>query len=332
LSKRLDDLHNFLKESLGSDAYTTEPASADASFRRYFRVFFQGKTQIVMDAPPTHENCDQFIKMSRLLANFGLNVPIIIDTRLEQGFLLISDLGTEQYLDHLKAENVEALYADALACLLLLQKSSPPKDLPLYNRELLLREMAIFCEWYLHKHLSIELNQNEQAAIAECFDALAANALQQPQVIVHRDYHSRNLLYTKAKNPGILDFQDAVIGAITYDLVSLLKDCYIAWPEDQVAKWVIGYKLQCEQAGLIANIEDAQFLKWFDLMGTQRHLKAVGIFARLKHRDGKPGYLDDIPRTLNYVYQTAKRYPELDFLSQLLSSPDFAQRTPGETN
>jgi aminoglycoside/choline kinase family phosphotransferase len=237
-------------------------------------------------------------------------VPQILQQDLRQGFLLLSDLGSQPYLDALNAQSVERLYGDALGALAVMQACVSADELPPYNETLLRREMALFPDWFLTTHLGLELSESEQQLLADAFGLLADNAQAQPQVFVHRDYHSRNLMVCD-HNPGILDFQDAVHGPVTYDLVSLLRDCYIAWPREQVEEWVQGYHDIALDHGIIRSPMSEQFLRWFDLMGVQRHLKAIGIFARLNHRDGKPGYLNDIPRTLGYVEEVSGRYPAL---------------------
>jgi len=273
-----------------------------------------------MDAPPFRENVSPYLHIARLLAGLGLNVPIVLEENLEQGFLLLSDLGSEQYLAILNNSNVETLYADALAALLVIQKSAPnqPGALPAYDRALLQRELEIFREWYLQKHLGLRLSRQQETIINESYELLINSALQQPTVFVHRDYHSRNLMKTTKNNPGILDFQDAVIGPVTYDIVSLLKDCYISWPRARVEAWALQHKSKLVESGVIQDVDDKQFLRWFDFMGAQRHLKATGIFARLDLRDGKPDYLKDIPRTLSYVFDVSQRYDELHPLHQFL--------------
>ncbi len=272
-----------------------------------------------MDAPPENEDCRPFVAVARHLGGLGLNVPVVYAADLGQGFLLLSDLGSEHYLDHLDQGRQDRLYADAMNALLIMQARGKRDGLPPYSSELLLREMELFREWLLGRHLQLELDADERRMLDEVFELLVANALEQPQVFVHRDYHSRNLLVTPAPNPGILDFQDAVIGAVTYDLVSLLKDCYISWPREQVEGWVSGYYDLALQSGVLREEHEDSFLRWFDLMGVQRHLKASGIFARLNIRDGKPGYLQDIPRTLNYIVELAPEYPELEPLVGLVT-------------
>jgi hypothetical protein len=312
--ERLEQLKHWLETELDFREYTLKPASADASFRRYFRITHEGESFIVMDAPPEKEDSRPFIRISRMFFDVGLNVPAVVDENLELGFLLLSDLGSRPYLDELNSESVERLYGDALGALATIQTCIPDQGaLPTYDRTLLLNEMELFREWLVGRHLNVAPDSAQTACMDTAFAQLAANALEQPQVCVHRDYHSRNLMLTARNNPGILDFQDAVIGPVTYDLVSLLRDCYIAWPRSQVEDWVYGYQELALQSGILREEHEdpVRFLRWFDLMGMQRHLKAAGIFARLHHRDGKPGYLGDIPRTLGYVVEVAARYEEL---------------------
>jgi aminoglycoside/choline kinase family phosphotransferase len=319
---------SWLQDELKLPEFDLQPASSDASFRRYFRVFplnnapisEQDDTLIVMDAPPDKEDTGPFVKVATLMADIGLNVPLIRHSHLDQGFLLLSDLGSKQYLSALNESNVEQLYADALQALLTLQLKGPKDgELPPYDHALLMREMELFREWYVKVHLKLALSPQEEKMLSQVFEHLAESALGQPKVCVHRDYHSRNLMLTPHNNPGILDFQDAVIGPVTYDLVSLLRDCYIAWPRERVEAWALNYLLQAAETGIIAEKDEQRLLQWFDWMGVQRHLKATGIFARLNHRDGKPGYLQDIPRTLSYVVDVTGRYPELQPLNEFLN-------------
>ncbi|WP_455222413.1 aminoglycoside phosphotransferase family protein [Kaarinaea lacus] len=330
MPQRLAQINDWLQNQLQLSNYDIAPASSDASFRRYFRITAKDKTfvnyqvasLIVMDAPPFQEDTGPYIRMAKLLTGIGLNVPRVLEENTEQGFLLLSDLGSTQYLSILDANNVAPLYKDALSALLALQTQGPREqgELPGYDRALLQRELEIFREWYLQKHLGLRLSQQQESIINNAFELLINVALEQPVVCVHRDYHSRNLMQTDKNNPGILDFQDAVIGPVTYDLVSLLKDCYISWPRKQVESWALGHKKELENAGIITAMDNSQFLRWFDFMGAQRHLKATGIFARLDQRDGKPEYLNDIPRTLSYVIDVSGRYDELQDLNQFLIS------------
>ncbi len=275
-----------------------------------------------MDAPPEKEDIRPYVAIAQRFHALGLNVPRILEQDLERGFLLLSDLGERLYLPHLGEATVERLYGDALGALVVLQTGTYTENaagfLPDYDEALLWREMELFRDWYLGRHLGITLNRSRSRTLEEAFEALVASARAQPQVWVHRDYHSRNLLVTGRNNPGIVDFQDAVLGPVTYDLVSLLRDCYIAWPRARVEDWAKGYHALALQSGIPVGEDDARFLEWFDLMGVQRHLKASGIFARLHHRDGKPGYLPDIPRTLGYVLEVSTRHAALAPLAALL--------------
>ncbi|AEF99368.1 aminoglycoside phosphotransferase family protein [Methylomonas methanica] len=309
LDPRADTLISWLTDDLGLQILQVEPASSDASFRRYFRVKHADGCHVVMDAPPERENTAPFIRNAALLQTAGLHVPAIYQQNLEQGFLLLEDLGSQNFLDTLKPDNADALYRSALDSLFKLQQAVDPSrcGLPAYDRALLSRELAIFYEWFLDKRLGIVLPSALRQALDDC---LIDSALQQPQVCVHRDYHSRNLMVLDEESPGVIDFQDAVIGPITYDVVSLLRDCYIRWPVQQVVDWLELYYQRLLAAGMV-NCDFRQFKGWFDLMGLQRHLKAIGIFSRLQLRDDKPAYLADIPRTMAYVGEVCRHYPEL---------------------
>lgn len=320
MNEREQLLQDWLNEVLPARLDRIAPASSDASFRRYFRVWCDGQTHIVMDAPPDKEDCRPFVAIAQALRGLGLNAPEVLAGDLDQGLLLLTDLGSRQYLAELDARSVPGLYGDALEALARLQVGGDPGSplLPPYDSALLHREMELFREWFLGKLLGLNLREEEHHALDHAFALLADNALEQPRVWVHRDYHSRNLMVTDPDNPGVLDFQDAVVGAVTYDLVSLLRDCYIAWPREQVEAWALDHRARLRALGM-GGLDDADgFLRGFDLMGAQRHLKAIGIFARLNLRDGKPGYLRDIPRTLGYVLDVADRYPELAELRDLL--------------
>jgi aminoglycoside/choline kinase family phosphotransferase len=319
MPERIALLKKWLAEAAELRDIELYPASGDASFRRYFRMELEdGSTRIAMDAPPDQEDCRPFVKIATALEALGLRVPHIYAQDLELGYLLLSDLGTELYLDLLNVDTADRLYGDALSALAVIQARGPRQGLPLYDRKLLLQEMELFREWLVGRQLGLDLSGDEQQMLDALFGFLADNALQQPQVCVHRDYHSRNLMRTSAPTPGILDFQDAVVGPVTYDLVSLLRDCYIRWPREQVEEWAMNYYLLALQSGVLRNEHEGAFLRWFDLMGVQRHLKAAGIFARLNQRDGKPGYLQDIPRTLGYIVELAPDYPELAGLGALI--------------
>ncbi len=311
--KRLQQLKGWLDRNLDVAEYEIQPASADASFRRYFRIFASGHTFIAMDAPPEKENIQPFIRVAERFLSIGLNVPEIFYQDLKQGYLLLSDLGDRSYLDELNAGSVERLYADALGALVVLQAGTytGPDFLPEYSESLLMNEMELFREWYLGRHLGIRLDAAQTAVMDRCFAWLRDQARMQTKVWVHRDYHSRNLMVLPTHNPGVIDFQDAVLGPVTYDLVSLLRDCYISWSREQVEDWVKGYHQLALESGIRVCEDDAEFVRWFDVMGVQRHLKAIGIFSRLNYRDSKPAYLDDIPRTLAYVLDVCRRQPPL---------------------
>lgn len=320
MPERLAALNAWISGPLGLAGFTIEPASGDASFRRYFRITLPaGRTLIAMDAPPDKEDCRPFVDIANTLSALGLHVPRIEAEDLEQGFLLLEDLGTRHYLDMLDEASADRLYADALSALAVIQACGPRQGLPAYDEAMLQREMALFPDWLLLQQVAITLDEGERQQLQGTFRLLADSALEQPRVCVHRDYHSRNLLLTHSPNPGVIDFQDAVVGPVTYDLVSLLRDCYISWPAQRVRGWALGYYELAQQSGVLRDEDEGEFLRWFDLMGVQRHLKAAGIFARLNIRDGKPGYLADIPRTLGYITEVAADYPELSFLSRLIS-------------
>jgi aminoglycoside/choline kinase family phosphotransferase len=319
---RLAALCGWLEESLGFRGYTIAPASADASFRRYFRVERPGEPSlIVMDAPPPKEDVGPFVKVAGMLEQIGVHAPRVLERSEAAGFLLLTDLGTTMYLPELaRPGQAEPLYADALDALVKIQArgDAASRQLPPYDEQFLRFEMSLFPDWLLAQHLALELASDERAMLAAAMDALAANSLGQPQVFVHRDYHSRNLMVCPGSNPGILDFQDAMRGACTYDLVSLLRDAYVAWPQKRVVQWVLQFRRKAAAAGLDTGRDDAQFLRWFDLMGLQRQLKVAGIFARLWLRDGKPGYLKDIPRTLQYAVGACGRHPDFAGLGRLI--------------
>ncbi len=316
---RYAQMQQWLTSALGHSNFRLRLASGDASFRRYFRVLDDDQTWIVMDAPPDKEDCKAFIELSAALLKLGLHMPEVKSKDLTQGFLLLTDLGEVQYLQVLNEQNVDRLYGDALAALATLQaRAAEHYHFPLYDDAMLMAEMNLFRDWLLTQHLGIHLQEHELSMLDQVFSFLSSTARTQPQVPVHRDYHSRNLMHIAEHNPGILDFQDAVMGPVTYDLVSLLKDCYISWPRQRVEEWVRGYHNLALQSGILREDNEAEFLRWFDLMGVQRHLKAAGIFARLNIRDQKPAYLQDIPRTLDYIIEVSARYPELQPLHQFL--------------
>ena len=310
----------------GADTRLT-PASEDASFRRYFRVHLDGHTRILMDAPPPQEDCRPFVQVTRVLADAGVNVPAIFAADLEHGFLLLSDLGDRQYLQALDEASADVLYEDAIATLVRLQRYADASSLPRYDRARLLAEMQLFPDWFLHRHLALAPDRRSGDVLAHAFEQLASACLEQPQVLVHRDYHSRNLMLTTAHNPGVLDYQDAVLGPVAYDLVSLLRDVYLCWPPARVAQWVAQYHAQARNSGVLAaDVSLAAFTRWFDLCGVQRHLKIAGIFARLYYRDGKARYLDDIALSLRYLREVAASHGELSDLTGWIDELDLAAR------
>lgn len=327
---RKKELEQWLQRVLVDQPFTLSVASADASFRRYFRVHLTDSNLIAMDAPPQQESCEVFVEVAKLFLNCGLHVPEIVAQNLEQGFLLLSDLGDVTYLSKLTNDSAQTLYTDASNALIKLQLASEPNVLPKYDTALLTREMQLFPDWYVEKHLNVQLDDAQQAVLHKTFSLLTDNILSQTQVYVHRDYHSRNLMVCK-DNPGILDFQDAVYGAITYDLVSLLKDAYIGWEEAQMMDWVVRYWDAARKAGLAVPTDFSEFYRDFEWMGAQRHIKVLGIFARLSHRDGKDGYIKDMPLVMDYLRRVCGRYLELRPMLRLLNTLEGYQEKAGYT-
>jgi aminoglycoside/choline kinase family phosphotransferase len=286
-----------------------------------------------MDAPPGREDVRPYLTIARMLAEIGVHVPRILAEQPAQGFLLVTDLGTRHYLEDLGSNhNVDAHYLDAMMTLNRIQSRGAihAQHLPGYERAILEREMKLMPEWFCARHLQLELGASEQQMLADTFEVLCREALSQPRVFVHRDYHSRNLMVFPGDNPGVLDFQDALNGPVTYDLVSLFRDCYIEWPAARVRDWVLRYRSMAQAGGVDVGADEAQFLRWFDLMGVQRHVKILGIFSRLFHRDGKAEYLDNLPLTLKYVQSVCDRYAELEPLRAFLRrkvEPILEQRT-----
>jgi N-acetylmuramate 1-kinase len=318
---RLALLQGWLARDLRLHPARIEPASSDASFRRYFRAFCDDRTVIVMDAPPPTEDVRPYLRVTALLEPLGVHVPHVFEADVDRGFLLLEDLGTTHYLAKLGAGgDPQPLYAEALQSLaeIQLRGGAAAAQLPPYDRAALERELAEMPQWLLERHLALELTAAEREMIAAAFEFLIGEALSQPQVFVHRDYHSRNLMVLAERSPGIIDFQDALRGPIGYDLVSLLKDCYVSWPRERVLEWVRGYHSLLRARGAQVGAGPAQFLRWFDLVGAQRHIKVLGRFARLWYRDGKPGYVRDLPLTLGYVREVCRLYPELAPLSEFL--------------
>lgn len=314
---RRQQLQRWIEAQLNASPLVLEPASADASFRRYFRVRAAGRSLIVMDAPPELEDCRPFVHIAGLMAEAGVHVPRVIAQDLERGFLLLSDLGTKGYLQALNDGSADDLFRDAIAALLRWQLASRPGALPPYDEALLARELGLFPEWYLQRHLGLTLNPAQQRALESVFALILGNNLAQPAVYVHRDYMPRNLMVCEP-NPGVLDFQDAVYGPLTYDVVSLFKDAFVSWDEERVLDWTVRYWEQAKHAGLPVDGDFGGFYRDFEWMGLQRHLKVLGIFARLHYRDGKHGYLEDAPRFVGYVRAVAARYNALSPLLMLL--------------
>jgi N-acetylmuramate 1-kinase len=324
---RLSLLTEWLAMRLSGAAFSIAPASSDASFRRYFRITLGSRTLIAMDAPPPQENCRPFVMVARLLRAAGVNAPEVIAEDLERGFLLLSDLGSTTYLAALTGDAAPRLYGDAITALIRMQTSAATDRLPRYDRALLQRELDLFPDWYVAKHIGATWADSERARWQRGCEALLANNLAQPAVFVHRDYHSRNLMVCD-DNPGVLDFQDAVRGPITYDLVSLLKDAYIQWDEEFVLDQAARYWSQARHAGLPVDADFAAFYRDFEWMGVQRQLKVLGIFARLSHRDGKTAYLADMPRVAGGLRAACGRYAEL---RPLLALVDRTEETVART-
>ncbi|MDQ3186666.1 MAG: phosphotransferase [Pseudomonadota bacterium] len=322
--ERLQLLKAWIQTQFRDRHFSLSPASADASFRRYFRVTFSEgseETFIVMDAPPQQEDCSLFLHVARLFTAADVHVPAILAQDLAQGFLLLSDLGSITYLHALNEDldSADRLYGDAVAALLKIQLASRAGVLPDYDEALLSRELSLFPDWYLARHLQVVPDAKLKAEIDEVFKQIVQNNLAQPRVFVHRDYHSRNLMVT-TPNPGIVDFQDAVYGPITYDLVSLFKDAYIQWDEERVLDWIIRYWEKARKLGLPVAADFADFYRDFEWMGVQRQIKVLGIFARLSHRDGKDGYVRDMPVVMEYLRKACGRYRELNPLLTLLDA------------
>ncbi|MEH6438003.1 aminoglycoside phosphotransferase family protein [Massilia sp. DD77] len=335
---RLAQLNAWLATTGLVDVGSGRPASADASFRRYFRYDVTpalrdklGATLVAMDAPPERENVPAFIHVQGLLTAAGVNAPAIVARKVEDGFLLLSDLGTTTYLARLNPDNAAFMYSDAVDALIKFQLTSQPGVLPEFDRAFVLREMNLFPEWYIGRHLNVTLDEKQQATLDKVFEAITANVLAQQQVFMHRDFHSRNLMFLDQNNPGVLDFQDAVYGPVTYDLASLLRDAYIQWDEEIVLDWVVRYWQSAKQVGLPVNPDIDAFYRDFEFMALQRHLKILGIFCRLNYRDNKPHYLGDLPTVMDYVRKTANRYTELKPLLRLLDAIENKGQQVGYT-
>jgi aminoglycoside/choline kinase family phosphotransferase len=327
---RLAQLDGWLASLNLVDTASRRPASTDASFRRYFRLDVLpdlraklGETLIAMDAPPERENVPAFIHVDGLLFDAGVTVPAIVARDVERGYLLISDLGTTTYLARLDSDNASFMYSDAIDALIAFQLTSEPGVLPEFDRAFVLREMNLFPEWFVARHLNVTMTPAQQATLDKVFETITANVLAQQQVFMHRDYHSRNLMWLDEgtlSNPGVLDFQDAVYGPITYDLASLMRDAYIQWDEEFVLDWVVRYWQSAKKIGLPVNPDIDAFYRDFEFMALQRHLKILGIFCRLNYRDSKPVYMGDLPTVLDYVRKTCNRYTELKPLVRLLDA------------
>jgi aminoglycoside/choline kinase family phosphotransferase len=315
---RRDAAQAWVAGELRGAPFTLASASADASFRRYWRATLaDGRSYIVMDAPPEREDCRPFVRVARMLQDAGVNAPQVLAQDLSQGFLLLTDLGTRTYLEALNENNAAALFADATDALLRWQLATRPGELPPYDEALLRRELNLFPEWYVGRHLKRELSEGQKNSLEQIFQLLVQSALAQPVVYVHRDYMPRNLMVCEP-NPGVLDFQDAVLGPITYDVVSLVRDAFVSWDEERVLDCAARYWEKARRASLPVPGDFAEFWRAFEWMGLQRHLKVLGIFARINYRDGKPKYLADTPRFLAYVRATAQRYAALTPLLRLL--------------
>jgi aminoglycoside/choline kinase family phosphotransferase len=332
---RLAGLTDWIAATLGTRAFACAPASADASFRRYFRIVPEApalgeRTLIAMDAPPPREDCRPFVKIATLLAQAGVHAPRVLAQDVERGYLLLTDLGDTTYLAALRGGFQPALFSDATDALVRWQLATRDGELPLYDDALLRRELALFPEWYVARHLGATLADDERNDLARVFDLLVADHLAQPRVFVHRDYMPRNLMVC-APNPGVLDFQDAVLGPITYDAVCLYKDAFLSWDESTFLDGVVRYWEKAKRAGLPVDPDFHAFFRALEWMGLQRHLKVLGIFARIRHRDGKPGYVEDAPRFLAYAKPVAARYRELAPLARLLDRLDGGTPAVGYT-
>ena len=320
--ERLDSLKRWLASHSSGRRFTLAPASADASFRRYFRVRFEDdSTLIAMDAPPQQEDIAPFVRVAHMMAECGLHVPEIIACDLEQGFILLSDLGQTTYLSALDESTADDLFDDATTALARWQLASRDDTLPPYDDKLLWRELDLFPDWYVSKHLGVIMDTSQRETLHAIFELIVKNNLSQPSTYVHRDYMPRNLMVSEP-NPGILDFQDAVYGPITYDVVSLFRDAFISWDEELVLDWVVRYWEKARKARLPVRADFGEFYRELEWMGLQRHLKVLGIFARIRYRDGKPAYLEDAPRFLGYIRSVAQRYTALAPLLKLFDQLD----------
>ena len=330
--ERNTQIETWLAGLFPGAAFTLSPASADASFRRYLRATFDdGKTLIVMDAPPAHEDVRPWLHVQRLFRAAGAHVPEVLAQDIERGFLLLSDLGSTTYLAALNEDaDADTLYRAAIDTLIAIQRASRPDALPAYDRTLLERELDLFPDWYIGKHVTIPFGDADRNALEAVFAKILAVNLAEPTVFVHRDYHSRNLM-VDGERPGVIDFQDAVYGPISYDLVSLFKDAYVDWEEERTLDWLARYWERAKKAGLPVSADFGAFFRDYEWMGVQRHVKVLGIFARLYHRDGKDGYLADMPRVASYLRKACERYGELAPLLRLLDRLEDRQAQAGHS-
>jgi len=326
MNERLDRARQWVQNALGVQSVDLHPASSDASFRRYFRFRAADASMILMDAPPGQEDCRPYLAVGELLEKAGVHVPVVHARDLDCGFLLLEDLGQRCYLTELNEHSAAALYGDALAALITMQLQVPIGHVPRYDTGLVARELALFDDWFLRKHLGIDTAGATGAVLSKSFQLLAKHFEKQSRVFVHRDYHSRNLMRTCDRNPGVLDFQDAVSGPAVYDVISLLRDVYIEWPKNRVETWLLDYHREARTQGVPVASDRAEFLRDADFVGAQRHLKIAGIFCRLYYRDGKSDYLQDIPLTLRYLMDECHGQPELQSLATLLEDFNVMDR------
>jgi aminoglycoside/choline kinase family phosphotransferase len=308
---------DFLRRQRSLGPFAITPASADASFRSYWRVQTADSSLILMDAPPDKEPVAPWLEIGKRLRRAGVHAPEVFAADAEQGFVLMEDLGTRTYLPELNAASADALYADAFDALFAMQSRVDAADLLPFDATRTIPEMELLGEWFLRRHLGYTPGCDDWDVIEAAFRLIANTLDEQPRRFMHRDYHSRNLMIAEHGNPAVIDFQGAMLGPITYDLASLLRDCYIAWPAARVDAWVEAYRQRLVAAGIV-NVDTAHFRHWFDLTGLQRHIKVLGLFCRLNDRDGKPGYLADLPRVFAYVAEVARQHPALVEFSTLL--------------
>jgi len=327
VTARLALVRNWLGEVLSDPPnLAITSASQDASARHYLRVRNGKDVYVVMDAPSQVRGLESWLDVRTRLERAGLSVPALHASDIGRGFLLISDLGFRHYLEELTPSRADVLYADAISALATMQSRICCNGLPVYDAPFLERELDLFDAWFLCRHLEVGLSREQRSAFEKCFEVIIAACLEQEQVFVHRDYHSRNLMVLSRGNPGILDFQDAVRGPIGYDVASLFRDVYVSWPEERVAAWMSGTYESLRDAGLLSGVDVRRFRRWVDFCGVQRHLKIAGIFSRLFHRDGKPRYLREIPLTLRYLHEVSAQYPALDAIAALIDELDLQAR------